>query len=96
MQVRLYTVKEGKLEEFVDGWARGVRPLRLRHGFTIPGAWVIPGKNQFLWVLAYEGSVEEFTAQNRAYYDSEERKALRPDPAPLIERQETWFVEPVT
>jgi len=83
------------MAEWVDGWTRGVLPLRRKHGFAILGAWVIAERNQFLWLLAYEGPVEEFTARNRAYYDSEDRKTLRPDPAPLIETQETWFVEPI-
>ncbi len=94
IQMRLYTIEAGKMDEWVRGWKAGVYPLRLQHGFSIPGAWVMPETNQFLWMLRYDGP-EGWEAKNAAYYDSPERKALNPDPARLIAKQETWFVTQV-
>ena len=33
----------------------GVYPLRLKHGFTIDNAWVTQERNEFLWILSYDG-----------------------------------------
>jgi len=32
-QLRMYAIKEGKMAEWVDGWTRGVLPLRRKFGF---------------------------------------------------------------
>jgi len=76
-QLRMYTIKEGKMAEWVDGWTRGVLPLRRKFGFRVDGAWVVPEGNRFIWILSY---------------DSSDRKSMKPDPAPLIEKAESWFV----
>ncbi len=79
------------MEEWLDGWARGVLPLRRKFGFRIEGAWVVAGENRFIWILTYDGE-RGFEARDADYYASPERKALDPDPAPLIEKAETSFV----
>jgi hypothetical protein len=94
-QLRLYTIQEGKLREFVDGWTADIRPLRLKHGFAVDGAWVIEEENRFVWLLSYEGTPEEWQARNDAYYASDERRAMDPDPATLILNAEEWFLTPV-
>ncbi len=88
-QLRIYRIKDGKMEEWLAGWTGGVLPLRQKFGFQVDGAWVVRGENTFVWILAYDGP-EGFEARDAAYYASEERKALRPDPAPLIETAETY------
>ena len=93
-QMRLFTINRGKLDDFVKAWLKGVYPLRLKHGFTIPAAWAVPETNQFMWALCYEGP-EEWDAKEAAYYGSEERGALDPDPRQLIARVERWFITPV-
>ncbi len=90
-QLRIYTIKEGKMEEWLDGWTRGVLPLRRKFGFRVDGAWVVRGENRFVWVLTYDGG-GGFETRDADYYASPERKALSPDPAPLIEKAETCFV----
>lgn len=94
-QLRLYTIREGKLQEFVDGWTAGVYPLRLKHGFSIDSAWLIEEESRFVWLLSYPGTREEWLAMNDAYYASEERKAMNPDPGKLITAAEEWFLTPV-
>lgn len=74
--------------------ARGVYPLRQRYGFAIPSAWVIRERNEFVWILTYDGP-EEWQARDAAYYASPERAALDPDPAQYIARAEHWFLSPV-
>ena len=93
-QLRIYRIKEGKMEEWLEGWTRGVLPLREKFGFRIDGAWVVRGENIFVWILTYDGP-EGFEARDRAYYASPERKVLRPDPAPWIEKSESYIMAPV-
>ena len=94
VQLRIYTIAEGALEEFVERWTRGVRPLRERHGFTVDGAWVVPEQNRFVWLLSYDGP-GSFRDADAAYYASPEREALRPDPAELIVESETYLLSPL-
>jgi hypothetical protein len=93
-QLRVFTINRGQMDRFVDAWVRGVPPLRLKHGFRIDGAWVVPERNEFLWVLSYDGP-EGFAAKDSVYYASAERGSLDPDPVQFIARAERWFVRPV-
>ncbi|MDK1018625.1 MAG: NIPSNAP family protein [Actinomycetota bacterium] len=79
-QMRRYRIADGELKEFVDAWLTGVVPLREQFGFRFHGAWSIEESNEFVCVMSYAGS-EGFTAADAAYYDSEERRQLSPDPA---------------
>jgi len=40
---------------------------------------------EFVWVIGYDGP-DSFAAADRRYYASEERRAMSPDPAQLIEQ----------
>jgi len=93
-QLRIYTIAEGALEEFVERWTRGVRPLRERHGFRIEGAWAIPDENRFVWLVSY-GGPGSFQEADAAYYASPEREALRPDPAGLVVESQTYWLTPL-
>jgi len=93
-QLRVFTINRGQMDRFLDAWVRGVPPLRRKHGFRIDGAWVIRERNEFLWVLSYDGP-EGFVAKDSAYYASAERGALDPDPVQFVARAERWFVTPV-
>lgn len=93
-QLRMYTISEGSLDEFVERWKAGVRPLRERHGFVIEGAWTIPQQHRFVWILSYHGAAS-FEEADAAYYASPERKALRPDPAELLVDSQTYWLSPL-
>lgn len=82
-QVRRYRAAEGKLDAFVDAWRRGVVPLRKKFGFTVEGAWSIPETNEFVWVMSYDGP-EGFEAADAAYYESDERSTLDPNPVVFL------------
>jgi NIPSNAP len=93
-QLRMYTIEQGRLAQFVDEWRTAVVPLRRRFGFEIVGAWQVPADDLFVWVLAY-GGPGDFAARDRAYYDSLQRAALAPNPARLIRRAETRLMHAV-
>ena len=82
------------MDAFVDAWLKGVYPLRTKSGFKIEKAWVVKEKNKFIWVLSYDGP-EGFEAKDSAYYASEKRKILDPDPAQYIADVEKYFIEAV-
>lgn len=93
-QLRLYTINRGRLDDFVTAWRTGLLPLRQRFGFRIDGAWVIRERNEFVWILSYDGP-QSWEAADAAYYASPERAALAPDPAQWIAQANQWFLEPV-
>jgi hypothetical protein len=92
-QLRIFTINKGRLDDFVQAWSAGVYPLRLKHGYRIDGAWVIRERNEFVWLLSYDGG--DFEAKEAAYYASSERAAIHPDPAQYIARAEKFFMTPV-
>ena len=92
-QIRIFTINKGKMDVFLDGWQKGVYPLRIKSGFKIEGAWVVKEKNKFIWILSYEGP-EGFEAKDSAYYASQARITLKPDPADYIADVEKYFINP--
>jgi NIPSNAP len=85
-QLRIYTVKPGRLDAFVEEWKANVAALRERLGFRILGPWVDRETSTFVWLLEYDG---DLAAADARYYASEERRSLEPDPARHLERVET-------
>lgn len=81
-QLRHYKIRPGSMDAFLSAWLKGVYPLRQRFGFTFVGAWTVREKDEFVWIIGYDGDLE---AADRRYYDSPERKAIDPDPAQYIE-----------
>lgn len=94
-QLRDYRVRPDAWERFLDAWRRQVPPLRAAHGFEVE-AWTVPSEARLVWFLSHPGTVEEFEAADRAYYDSGERLAFDPDPRQFLERPEHFFVERVS
>ena len=90
-QLRIYDIQDGALEEFVALWRGQVAPLRQRFGFEIVGAWAVEDTNQFVWIVGHD----DFSAADKAYYDSPERAALNPDPRDLIVKADTRFMRAV-
>jgi len=88
-QLRMYTIKPGELEEFAHEWGEHILPLRLQSGFRVLGPWVIDETNQFVWIIEHDGNFE--LADSR-YYESPERKAMKPDPARHIQKNEHWMM----
>jgi hypothetical protein len=57
-QLRIFTIADGKMDEFVRAWLKGVYPLRIKQGFTIHGAWTLDPGDKFMWLLSYDGPEE--------------------------------------
>jgi NIPSNAP len=76
--LRTYTIRPGAMDAWLEEWREHVVPLRRRLGFEVLGAWA--GEDTFTWLLGYEGP-GGIEAANAAYYASQERAALDPDPA---------------
>ena len=93
-QLRSYMIKAGQLDRFTEVWSKNVRPLRVKKGFVIEGAWKIPSEERFVWIVSYD-KPDGWEAANKAYYESPERKAMDPDPASFIVGQSTSFIDPV-
>jgi len=82
--LRIYTIRPGELDEWVEEWREHVVPLRRAAGFDVLGAWATEETADepatFTWLLGYDGA-EGLEAASAAYYHSPERQALEPDPA---------------
>lgn len=91
-QLRIYTAKDGELDAFVEEWKRGVVPLRRKFGFTVVGAWTIPEENRFVWILSFDGDRKAFEDRDAAYYASQERTSLLPDPARRLAVVDHWLM----
>ncbi|MBQ0972798.1 NIPSNAP family protein [Streptomyces sp. RK31] len=92
MQLRTYTVRDGLLDAWVERWRRDILPLRLKWGFKIGGAWVDRERNQFVWLISYEGP-ETFEERNALYWASPERQATGLDPDDYLLHTEDRKVE---
>ncbi|MGH2585131.1 MAG: NIPSNAP family containing protein [Dehalococcoidia bacterium] len=93
-QLRVYVINRDALDEFVQAWLAGVYPLRLRNGYRIPAAWVSRERNEFIWLLTYNGS-ENWAEKEASYYASAERAAVDPDPRQFIAQANHYFLESV-
>jgi NIPSNAP len=87
-QLRMYRVKPGELDDFVDEWRSHVLPLRLAVGFRVLGPWVV-ADDRFVWLVGHD----ELDRADAAYYASPERAALDPDPARHLDPIETWLLD---
>jgi hypothetical protein len=93
-QLRIYTIQEGKMDDWIAEWRDGVVPLRRKHGFRVDGAWVARVENTFVWILSYDGA-GDWKTEDAAYYSSADRKSLNPDPARLIAHVKQSMLTPV-
>jgi hypothetical protein len=93
-QLRIYTMKAGQLDAWIDLFGRGISPLRAAHGFEIE-AWRSSRTDQFVWIVRREGSIEEFEAADEAYYALPEHKPLHVEALGYLEKGESWFLEQV-
>ncbi|MET7635720.1 NIPSNAP family protein [Streptomyces sp. NPDC005078] len=91
-QLRTYTVRDGMLDEWVERWRAEIVPLRVELGFTIGGAWTDPERNQFVWLISYDGP-ETFAERNAMYWASPERKAMDLDPDDYLVRTDDRTVQ---
>lgn len=84
-QLRMYKVKDGQMDAFL-GIFPAVVEARRAVGFEVSGAWMIPEDNQFIWIVGAEDGIQ---ATSERYYASEQRRAIEPEPAKLLETIDT-------
>lgn len=89
--LRDYRVKPGEMDEWLEELKAKVYPLRLKFGFKVVGAWRI-GDDRFVWILAYEGKEGDFQRVDEKYYDSKERKAIKPNPSRHVAKADHWMM----
>ena len=89
VQLRRYRITSGQAEQFAREWRDHVAPLRVSFGFQVRG-WLVKDSDEFVWLLEHRDE-ESFEAADAAYYASEKRQAVHPDPARLIdEARKDW------
>ena len=93
-QLRIYTINREALHQFAQEWNDHIRPLREKLGFKILGAWTVASTNQFVWIMGYDGP-GSWKELDQAYFNSDERRAMNPNPARNIARMEEYFMETV-
>ena len=81
-QLRTYQVKPGEMDAFLRSFDQVVA-ARQAHGFEIEGVWYSEEENVFAWVVSH-GGPESFEEAVERYYDSDERKAIHPEPASFL------------
>src|SRR6202165_1532089 len=91
-QLRMYTIKPGEMEAWLEEWGRLIAPLRRRNGFEIVGSWTTES-NEFIWILRYTGP-KTWDEADAAYYASPQRTEMQPDPARHIVSSEHWLMSP--
>jgi len=92
--LRDYRVKPGEMGKWIEEWAGKIYPLRLKFGFKVVGAWRV-GDDRFVWILRYDRKKGDFEKANDRYYNSKERKAIKPDPARHLAEIKHWMMEDV-
>jgi hypothetical protein len=83
-QLRIYQLKPGSSDAFVETWRRNVVPLRRQYGFDIAGAWLDEVAERFVWIVSYEGegTIEDVIAQ---YDAAPEHAMMSPPPGDFVE-----------
>src|SRR6266516_1923709 len=93
-QLRMYAIKPGEMEAWLEEWERQIAPLRRQLGFEILGAWTTES-DQFVWILRYAGP-KTWEDADAAYYASPERTQMQPDPARHISKSEHQMMSAVS
>lgn len=91
-QLRIYSVKPGALDAWVAEWSAHVLPLRQAGGLEVLGPWITRDDQRFVWILGHE----RFAQADAAYYASDERRALDPDPARHLAATQAWLMDPAS
>ncbi len=93
-QLRIYSIRPGTMEEFVKGWRTHIVPVREQIGFKILHAFVNEQKNEFIWLISWEGP-EGIAAANDAYASSPARKVITWNPQQYIENMDLRILKNV-
>ncbi len=92
-QLRIYKIREGRLDDFLTLWREHVVPARAAYGFEVVASFVNREKPEFAWIVRAAGE-DGFAAAEARYYASPERTALPWDPKDAIDTVELRMLEP--
>ena len=81
-QLRQYVVKDGKWDELIAIFPE-ITDARTAAGFEVVGVWTVPEENRFIWIVSTDHP-DGIEGASEAYYHSEERRAISPEPANLL------------
>lgn len=87
-QLRIYTIGDGLMDEWVERFNAEIVPPRRTYGFDVVGTWVNEAANQFIWIVSYDGDLDWDAAVDR-YYGSPERGSITFDPMDYIVEMDT-------
>ena len=93
-QLRTYVLVPETADEFVGLWERDLVPLREANSFAVVGAWRAPERNEFTWLVRWDGS-GSFQDGERAYYTARDAAELTWDPKDYIASMDLRLVEAV-
>jgi quinol monooxygenase YgiN len=73
-QVRIYTVKEGMLDSWIQHFNDKIVPTSAKYGVHVLSAWVNRDQNEFIWVRTFESEDAlkryEGSSERAAYLDT--------------------------
>lgn len=93
-QLRIYTINNGKMDEWLKVFEEQLRPIHTKYGIPVERTWVNDERTEFIWVRNFD-SVEDMEKKTTTYVTSPERKALGAMPGSLIAKTEVRVIEPV-
>lgn len=74
--MRRYTLDPALADEFIQFLTQEVIPAREQRGFTVESMWLAADKSELTWFVSRPGSVEEFTAAEQEWENSQERAEI--------------------
>lgn len=57
-ELRIYTIAQGKMEEWIDVFQQKVAPIYRNNGVSIPASWRDDQRNEFVWIRACKDAEE--------------------------------------
>ena len=97
LEVRTYTIKDGKRDEFVDWFENDLLTPMRSCGIDVLGQFTsTEDANTFVWLRAFEDEADK-DAKYAAFYGSDDwNNRLKPQAEALVESIDVKVVQPTT
>ena len=92
-QLRIYTVKDGMMDEWVKLFEELVRDLHAKSGMPVQNTWVDAERKKFIWIRNFP-SLEEAPEIERRYKSSPERIARGQYGVDWVTHVEAYYLTP--
>ena len=93
-QLRIYDIKPGTMEEFAAQVDELLMPIRLDHGFSRSGPWIVEETYQYAWIVHYDGE-GSFEEADQRYYNDPRRDTLPFKPLDYITKLDVRMLTPI-